>query len=410
VKSRRGPNPLLYFVLFLPFGASSGFVSVALGYLGRKQGLSVGEIAVLVSMTLVPQTFKVLWAPLTDVLWTRKAWYITANIISSLTVAALGFVPMSRANLPLLETMVLLNSLASTFVAMSVEAIMANATPDEERGRAGGFSQAGNLGGSGIGGGLGLIMAIHLPKPWMATTALALLLMLCQAALIPLPEPPKFVGNVVDGFKEVGRDLWRLGTSRSSVLALALCFLPAGAGAASGLFSSIAESWHASENLVSIMNGTLSGVIMIAGCLAAAPLSDAMNRKGAYALAGAILAVVTAIIALMPRTPVTYAVLCVAYSFVGGLTYGTFTAFVLEAIGGGAAATKYNLMASLSNFPIWYMTRFDGLAADHWGPTNMLLFDAGAGVVGLVLLGLVALALKLLWPQAAPLPKATVVE
>jgi MFS family permease len=406
--SRVGPNPLLYFVLFLPFGATSGFVSIALGYLAKQAGLSVGAVSVLVAASLAPQTFKFVWAPLVDVLSTRKRWYVVANVVSSGTLASLGLIPMTQANLGLLGWVVFLNSLASSFVAMSTEAIMANATPEEGRGRAGGFSQAGNLGGSGIGGGIGLLLATSLPAPWMSTCIVAGLLVLCNFALVPLPEPVKEHHKVIDGFRAVAVDLWRLLTARSSVLPLALCFLPAGAGAASGLFSSIASSWGASANLVSWMNGWLSGGVMIVGCLAAAPLSDAMNRKGAYAVAGGILAVVAAICAVLPRNPWTYSVLCIAYSLAAGLTYGTFTAFVLQAIGGGAAATKYNVFASLSNIPILYMTRIDGWAADTWTPAKMLLVDAAAGVVGLVVFGLVAVLLRMIWPP--PVPTATIVK
>jgi PAT family beta-lactamase induction signal transducer AmpG len=398
VKSRVGPNPLLYFVLFLPFGATSGFVSIALGYLATHAEMSVTAVSVMVGTSLLPQTFKFAWAPLTDVLFTRKRWYVGANLVSSLTLASLGFVPMTEHNLPLLEGLVFFNSLASTFVAMSTEAIMAHATPDSERGKAGGFSQAGNLGGSGIGGGIGLFLSTHLAQPWMATCIVATMLLLCNFALLPLPEPTKEAHGVLAGFRAVAVDLWKLILSRSSVLPLALCFLPAGAGAASGLFSSIAETWHASGDLVSLMNGWLSGGVMIVGCLAAAPLSDAMNRKGAYALAGGILALVAVVAAILPRTPWTYASLCVTYSLASGLTYGTFTAFVLEAIGGGAAATKYNVFASLSNIPILYMTRIDGWAADKWGAAKMLLVDAAAGVIGLLVFALVAVALKTLWP------------
>jgi PAT family beta-lactamase induction signal transducer AmpG len=402
---RVGPNPLLYFVLFLPFGATSGFVSIALGYLATHAGMSPTAVSVLIAISLAPQTFKFAWAPLTDVLFTRKRWYMGANLVSSLTLASLGFIPMSEHYLPLLEGLVFFNSLASTFVAMSTEAIMANATPDTERGKAGGFSQAGNLGGSGIGGGIGLVLATHLQQPWMATSIVAALLLLCNFALVPLPEPAKEAHGVVAGFRAVGIDLWRLIRARSSILPLVLCFLPAGAGAASGMFSSIAESWHASGDLVSLMNGWLSGGVMIVGCLAAAPLSDSMNRKGAYAVAGGILAIVAVIAAILPRTPWTYASLCITYSLAAGLTYGTFTAFVLEAIGGGAAATKYNVFASLSNIPILYMTRMDGWAADPklgGGPVKMLLVDAAAGVVGLVVFALVALTLRYLFPPRVP--------
>jgi MFS family permease len=412
VTSRRGPNPFLYFVLFLPFGATSGFVSIALGYLAKHAGMSMTAIGVLVGTTLIPQTFKFVWAPLIDVLGTRKRWYLGANLVSSITLASLGFVPMTEKNLPLLEGLVFLNSFASSFVAMSTEAIMANATPEEGRGQAGGWSQAGNLGGSGLGGSLGLYLSVHFNQPWMATTTLGAILLLCNLALVPLPEPANHEGTVLAGFRQVGADLWKLVSARSSVLPLALCFLPAGAGAASGLFSSIAGTWHASESWVEWLNGPLSGGIMIVGCLGAGYLSDAMDRKGAYAVAGGILAAFAAICAILPKTPGTYALLCVSYSLAAGLTYGTFTAFVLQAIGGGAGATKYNMFASLSNIPIWYMTRIDGIAADKWGSSNMLLVDAAAGVIGLVLLGCVVLALRMFWPASPPaeIPAARVAE
>ena len=400
--SRRGPHPLLYFVLFLPFGASGGFVSIALGYLARRAGVSMTEIAWLVALTVMAQTVKFAWAPFIDVLWTRKGWYLAANVTSSITLALMGFIAMSQANLPLIKALVLVNSLAASVVAMGIEGIMAHATPDEERGRAGGFSQAGYLGGFGLGGGLGLSLITHLEAPWMATSILAALLLACGLALRPLPEPPKHARGLVAGFRHVGVDLWKLITARSSILPFAICFLPAGAGAASGLFSSIAGAWNASEHLVAIMQGTLSGLVMIVGCLAAAPISDAMNRKGAYVLSAGFLAAVTALVAVLPRTPSTYALLCLSYAFAAGLVYGTWSAFVLETIGAGAAATKYNIFAALANIPISYMTIVNGHAADRWGPSSMLLVDAASGAVGLVLLLLLVVVLKLAWPDRQP--------
>jgi hypothetical protein len=44
------------------------------------------------------------------------------------------------------------------------------------------------------------------------------------------------------------------------------------------------------------------------------------------------------------------------------------------------------------------MTRLDGVVADQHGTTWMLVFDALAGVVGLVLLAGVVLARNTLWP------------
>src|SRR5207247_4348291 len=64
----------------------------------------------------------------------------------------------------------------------------------------------------------------------------------------------------------------------------------------------------------------------------------------------------------------------------------------LEAIGLGAAATKYNLFASLSNIPIGYMTAVDGWAAARWGPGGMLHTEAAIGLAALLVFTAVAVA------------------
>jgi hypothetical protein len=101
-------------------------------------------------------------------------------------------------------------------------------------------------------------------------------------------------------------------------------------------------------------------------------------------LYGVLQAVCAVAMALAPRTEMSYIVFTSVYAFITGLTYAGFTAFVLEAMGLGAAATKYSVYASLSNMPIWYMTTIDGRAHDKWGAGGMLYTEAVFGVVGLV--------------------------
>ncbi|HVR64078.1 MAG TPA: MFS transporter, partial [Polyangia bacterium] len=385
----RRVHPLLYFVLFLPFCTPSGYVAVALGFLAPERGISVAGVSELVAMTVLPQTYKFLWAPLVDVLSTRKRWYLGASLVSALTLAALGLVPLAPASLPILEALIFANSVASAFLAMAVEGIMANVTAEADRGRAAAWSQAGNLGGYALGGGLGFHLVRTLPREWMAPAFLALASLACCVALLPLPEPAKIAGAAGARLKAVFREVWQVIWSRQGALALPLCFLPMGASAAAQLFSAVAREWHASPSLVELMNGWLSGVIMIAGCLLAGRVSDAMDRKAAYAAAGGVLAAFALVMAFAPQTPFTYGLLCIGYSLATGLCYGTFTGFVLELSGGAAAATKYNVFASLSNIPIWYMTRLDGWTADRHGALRMLLVDAAAGFVGIAALAVV---------------------
>ncbi len=407
----RRARPWHWFLLFLPFGATGGFVAVTLGYIAHQAGMSDTVVAGLVALNLLPHTWKFFWAPIADTTLTRKKWYLLANGVSCLTVLAMGFVPFEAGSLGLLEILIFVNAVAISFLGMAVEGLMAASTPPEERGRAAGWFQAGNLGGNGIGGGLALFIAEHVSTQ-IAFVALAVILAACTLALRLVPEVPRDVvpgaaqpgpvaRRIVASLKEVLADLWKMIGSRRGIIALVLCFMPLGAGAASGMFSAIAGRWHASSSIVAITTGIVGGLVAAAGCLVGGWFSDRMGRRIAYAISGVIIAIVAASMALAPQTAAMYAIFTLLYSFASGMSYGCFTGFVLDVIGHGAIATKYNALASLSNIPIWYMTLVDGWASEKHGPVTMLWVDAGSAIVGLSLL---LLAIAIVRPGRTPAP------
>src|SRR5207237_203856 len=163
---------------------------------------------------------------------------------------------------PMLTAIVLISNMAVTFNSMSVESLMAHATPDGEKGRAAGWFQAGNLGGYGLGGGVGLWLAERVAVGWVP-------------------------GAILGG----------------------------------------------------------SGLL---GCIVSGSICDRMDRRHAYALFGALMAASAVAMGLCPRTQFTYVGFVLLYAFITGFAYAGFSAVVLEAIGGGAAATKYSVFASLS--------------------------------------------------------------
>ena len=114
--AKKAPHPFIYFILFLPFGATSGFVSVALGYLASRAGLSDGAVAAMVAMNTLPHTWKFLWAPVVDTLWNGRGWYVSANLVSSLAIMTMGLIPMTPDNVGLLTAVIFVNGLATTFV------------------------------------------------------------------------------------------------------------------------------------------------------------------------------------------------------------------------------------------------------------------------------------------------------
>jgi MFS transporter, PAT family, beta-lactamase induction signal transducer AmpG len=378
--------------LILPFGVMSGYLTVAVAYLLTQAGVSVEQVAELVAISFIPQTWKFLWAPIADTTLSRKTWYLIAAVISAAGIYATGAVPADGRFMPMLYIVVVVSNTAVTFLAMSVESLMVYGTPATQKGRAGGWFQAGNLGGAGLGGGAGLWMAQSLPEPWIAGAVLGVACLLCCFALMFVTEPPamfrdgKYWRNLVDVFK----DLWRVARSRRGFLALLICFLPIGSGAVSGLWASVADDWHATADTVALVTGVLGGIVSAAGCLVGGYLSDRMNRKTAYALYGLLQAVCAIAMAVAPRSEPMYIVFTTIYSFISGLTYAGFSAVVLEAIGFGAAATKYNLFASLSNMPIAYMTLVAGWAHTRWGAGGMLYTEAA--ICSLAILLFIAVA------------------
>src|SRR5256712_5331461 len=99
-----------------------------------------------------------------------------------------------------------------------------------------------------------------------------------------MPEPPLAPrgATVIGSVREVLRDLWTVARSRRGFLALLICFLPIGTGAATNLWSAISADWSASANTVALVTGALGGIASAAGCLAGGYLCDRMGRKNPY--------------------------------------------------------------------------------------------------------------------------------
>ena len=210
---------------------------------------------------------------------------------------------------------------------------------------------------------------------------------MCSISLLRVPESKRVSHeSALAALREVLTDLWRtILRSRTGLLAMILCFLPIGSAAASALFAAMADRWQTSADAVALYTGLLAGIVAAIGCMVGGWLSDVIDRKVAYAVSGCFLAIVAVAMFLGPRNQLGYGVFTLSYQFGSGLAYGAFTGFVLEAIGRGAAATKYNVLASLSNIPIWYMTQIDGWASERWSAGVMLLWDAASEVIGILI-------------------------
>ena len=373
--------PAVFAALFAPFGISSGYVTVTLAFLLKEAGLPVALIAAVTALSVLPQTWKMLWAPLVDTVGNPKLWYGLGTAITGGTILAMSVLPMTRGGVPVLSALIVLSSIASTFVSMSSEIFMANYVPEATRGRASGWSQVGNLGGTGIGGGIGLLIAEHVSQAWVSGAVLAAICFACWAGVLLMPAHRRAVRvreregwapgvlHYLMGLRQVLIDVWAVIRSRLGLLALIIMLLPIASG---GLpFSAVADEWGAGANTVAAVNGLGGGVAAALGALVGGYVYDRMDNKLAYCVFGILVGVVAVGMAYAPRTELMFAVFVLGYQFMIGGGYAGYVAIILEAIGKKSAATNFNVMAAVANMPIWFMTTFDGWVHDKYGTVAM---------------------------------------
>jgi len=390
------PHPFVFMFLFIPFGATTGYVTVTLAFLFAHAGISIEKIAGFAAIQLVPQAFKFLWAPLVDVTLTVKQWHIISTALCGLSILALSIIPIKTANLPLFIIVIILSSLAASFVGMAGNSLSAYNTPGDLKGQVSGWIQAGNVGGSAVGGGAGLWLSENMPHTWMAGAILAIAFVLCSIFLVFVHEPDSHIKatSAFKTIKNVVMDVWTNIKARMGLIALILCLMPIGTGAAYNLFSPIAKDWKASAGEVEAIVGIIGGLVTVVGCLLGGWLCDRMNRKTAYVVVGMIQAAADVGMAFCPHTALMYGIWGLIYSFSVGLTYAAFNAFVLEVIGTGAAATKFEVYASISNLPIILMSAVAGIAYTKWGANGMLNTDALCAIAAIIVFMLIWSALK----------------
>jgi MFS family permease len=143
---------------------------------------------------------------------------------------------------------------------------------------------------------------------------------------------------------------------------------------------------------VALTGGVITGVVSGVAALFGGYVCDWIDRRTAYCLFGVLIAVEVMVTAFLPRSPEVWIVASVLYQALVAATYAAYSAVVLEVIGRGAAATKFNLMASVANVPVTLMPIVDGTLHDRHGTNAMFYGEAGLSVAAAVIFGFIVLA------------------
>jgi PAT family beta-lactamase induction signal transducer AmpG len=387
MSASRAAPPWLFGITAIPFGVSAGFVATTMPYVLRKAGLSVEAIGWYSSAAMVPSFAQFLYAPVIDVGPRRKHWLLLVSVLGALCLGAALLLPLPSSASTFL-TLTFLGQVVTGLVGSCNGGLLATTLAPEQRGRASGWLNAGNLGGGALGAGLTLYLAER-SHPQAAALILMSTMILPAVAALAIPEERRAKRGAIEVFRSMLRDTWKTAKSRPGWTGILFCISPVGTAALLNFFSAIAVDYQATPKMVAFVNGTLNGLVTAAGSLLGGQLCDRLDKRLCYLLSGALLSVVGVSIMMAPIRPMTYAVGVTAYFFVSGLCYAAFSAVVLESIGraGASASTQYTLFSAAGNFAITYVGWINTRFHQH-GPQGLWASDALLNLGGVVILAL----------------------
>ena len=384
-RARQSTAPVTFFFLVLPYGISSGFVSITLPFVLTRAGFSVAMASSIVALGVSANLWRFLWGPIADLTLTARRWYFLGLGTAAATLLILGLIPLYQHAVGSLMAVVFISQVAGTLIVLPVGGLMAHTVAEKAKGRAAGWYQAGNLGGTGIGGGVGVWLATHFSKE--VSGVVLSIAMLPAAAAIYFASDVRIVSteSIAQRMRILGRDILDMVRSAVPLFTIVLVMSPIGAGAMNNLWSAVAPDWGAGPDAVALVTGILNGVVSAIGCVMGGWVADRLGRWWAYFGSGVAIAAVAILMALAPRTPGCFTIGVLVYALFCGMAYAAFSAVVLLAIGRGAASTKYATLSSLGNVPIVYMTASNGWVHDRFGTASMLHSEALVAIFCIVL-------------------------
>jgi MFS transporter, PAT family, beta-lactamase induction signal transducer AmpG len=300
-----------------------------------------------------------------------------------------SLLPLTRSVVPFITAGLFITECGANLLAAPLGALMADAMPDQMKGRAAAWYQFGGKIGTGAGGGMGLWLAIHTGGSAPAGVTLGLACVGCIIGLALLDEPERhFSPRAWTRLKETGIELWRMLRSRDGLLVAALALSPIGISGVDDFWSAVAQEWGASARMIVLVTGFASAAIACAGCLVAGWWADNADRRRVYLATGTLVAAASALLAIAPHVPRMFVIGTLTQKFAIGMSDAAIYALFLHIIGRSAAATKFAVLAALGNVGELYMTLISGWVHDHRGSTTMLLVESGAALAFIIVAAL----------------------
>jgi PAT family beta-lactamase induction signal transducer AmpG len=379
---RRAPAWLVG-ITYLPFGLYSGFIIVALQLLLTARGLAVDHIALLQLAALLPSYTSFLVTPLVDCGLERRTWALIFASIAALCLGA-GSLLMDAAvagNATPLALTLLVGMFAAQLYSSTMGGMTPNLVDERDTGAVSGWLNVANLGGTGLGGTLGILIVQHLARPLAAAALTAEIFAPCLLLLIMAREM-RIPRAVSETLRRLFRDIWAVSKTRAAIVGILIFITPSATFAAQNLFSGLGRDFHASDNAVTWIVGIGNAITCSLGAAVGGWLCNRIDRRMLFVGTGIVAATATLGMAFGARTAAVFFVGVTLYNLFAGINYAAASAVAFDIMGidNPLAATQYALLMAACNVAISTVIWGDSRGYKHFGARGALLADAAFSI------------------------------
>ena len=378
------------------FGMYGGVLVISVPQLLDARHVPEAAISAMTAAMISPGFWSFLASPILDVHFSRR-WYsvVTALIAAVLLAVAL----VNLKHLLLVEILLVAGFFFANLYQSALGGWLSSIISPDERQSLSVWVTIGNISGGGL-------MAVITGEVVQRLSATAAAVFLGAAVLLPMlvfpwmPAPGPDRRLAKESFRQFFDEVVHVLKRREVVVALVLFVAPAATFSLVNLLSGLGSDFNASTHFVGLVGGGGVVVAGVAGCLLFALIGRLMPLRYLYLAIGAVGAIFTLALILLPRTPLYFAVALIGENIFQSVSITASTAITFEAIGRNnpLAATTYCLMVSSFNVANTYMLMVDGWGYAHGGVPGSYAVDA---VVSLAASGVLAAVLVLRSRRAA---------
>jgi len=383
------PPPWLFVLTGMPYGVVGSFAGQVMPYVAERAGTKLDAIGWWGALLQLPTLLVFLYAPIVDIGPRRKHWLVLVSVLGAACLAASCMMPLP-AHAGAFLACAVAAQVISGLVGSCNGGLMAVTMTDEQRGKASGWYNMGNLSGGGLSATAAIAMVGFEVEPWLIGLALAAMMVVPSLAALWIDEPARPVMSLGEVVRQTLADVRVVMFSREGLTGIALCMSPVGTAALVNYFSGMSAPYQASPGTVALVTGLGNVGLTALGAFVGGYLCDRYNRRVLYLVSGALTAVCAVAMALSPRVELTYVLGVTTYALITGFCYSAFTSTVLETIGKSdrAASTKYSLFVAAGNFAILYVGLIDTRFESGHGVEGVIASDAALNIAGVIILAI----------------------